>query len=117
MINNNKFDKRLAKLSSEIYLKIAQIDELKGQWAAGALNPQLLGRLKRSVLVTSTGSSTRIEGAGLSDEDIDNLMKGLVMQKFADRDKQEVQGYFELLQNIFDSWQHVRFSENFSALK
>lgn len=113
MIKNRKFEKRLAQLPPEIFLKIAQIDELKGQWAAGAnLNPQLLGRLKRSILITSTGASTRIEGARLSDEDVDKLMQGIAMQKFADRDKQEVQGYFELLQIIFDSWDSIKFSEN-----
>src|SRR3990167_8528014 len=112
MVKNTKFEKRLAQLPSEIFLKIAQIDELKGQWTSGAnLNPQLLGRLKRAVLITSTGASTRIEGARLSDENVDDLVRGTAMQKFADRDKQEVQGYFELLQIIFDTWEHIRFNE------
>lgn len=108
-----KFEKRLVQIPAEILNKIAQIDEFKGRWAAGAnLNPQLLGRLKRSVLITSTGASTRIEGARLPDKDIERLMQGITMQKFADRDKQEVQGYYELLQNIFGSWEHIKFSEN-----
>lgn len=72
----------------------------------------MLGRLKRSTLVTSTGASTRIEGAKLSDEDIENMMRGIGIQKFADRDKQEVQGYYELLENIFDSWKSISFSES-----
>lgn len=113
MVKNRKFVSRLAQFPPEIFLKIAQIDELKGQWTAGAnLNPQLLGRLKRSVLITSTGASTRIEGARLSDKNVEDLMQGVAMQKFADREKQEVQGYFELLQIIFDNWEHIRFSEN-----
>src|SRR5258708_1437228 len=113
MVKNRKFEKRISQIPTEIFLRIAQIDELKGQWTAGAnLSPQLLGRLKRSVLITSTGASTRIEGARLRDEDVDDLMRGIAMQKFADRDKQEVQGYFELLQIIFDTWEHIRFSEN-----
>jgi Fic family protein len=108
-----KFDKRLSQVSLDIVTKIARIDELKGQWSAGAnLNPYLLGRLKKSVLITSTGASTRIEGAKLSDEDIEKMMQGIAIQKFADRDKQEVQGYYELLQNIFESWDSIRFSEN-----
>ena len=42
MVKNTKFEKRLAQLPSEIFLKIAQIDELKGQWTSGAnLNPEL----------------------------------------------------------------------------
>jgi hypothetical protein len=97
----NKFTRRLQNIPTEIWSKIARIDEFKGQWIAGArLNPQVLGRLKKSVLITSTGASTRIEGARLSDEDIEKLMRGISIQKFRDRDKQEVKGYYELLQCI-----------------
>jgi len=108
----NRFNGRLDLVSAEIWSKITQIDELKGQWTGGAnFAPQVLGRLKKSVLVTSTGASTRIEGARLSDEDIEKLMRGLSTQKFTDRDKQEVQGYYELLEKIFDSWEHIPLSE------
>jgi Fic family protein len=110
---NNRWDQRLQRLSAEVWSKVARIDELKGRWIAGArLSPQVLGRLKRSVLITSTGASTRIEGAKLSDEDIEKLMRGISIQRFADRDKQEVQGAYELLQNVFDAWKTLRFSEN-----
>lgn len=113
MTKKTKFDKRIISISPDILTKIAYIDELKGQWSAGAnLNPYLVGRLKRSVLITSTGASTRIEGAKLLDDDVEKLIQGLAVQKFTDRDKQEVQGYFELLKNVFDSWQSIKFSEN-----
>lgn len=116
MLKKSRLDQRLQAIPPEILTLIAQIDELKGQWIAGAkLSPQVLGRLKHSVLVTSTGASTRIEGARLSDEDVEKLMRGIAIQKFTDRDKQEVKGYYELLQNIFESWKHIKFSE--SALK
>ena len=112
MAQNTKFDKRLAQIPSDILTKIARIDELKGQWSVGAnLNPYLLGRLKRSILITSTGASTRIEGSKLSDEDVEKLIQGIAIQKFADRDQQEVKGYYELLQKIFDAWDGVKFSE------
>jgi len=109
----NKFTKRLNNISAEIISKIAKIDELKGSWVTGAqLSPQALGRLKRSVLITSTGASTRIEGVQLSDEDIEKVMRGINIQKFADRDKQEVKGYYELLENIFNSWERLKFNES-----
>lgn len=111
-----RFHARLETIPAEIWTKIAQIDELKGQWTGGVhLSPQVLGRLKQSVLITSTGASTRIEGARLSDEDVEKLMRGISVQKFRDRDKQEVEGYYELLQNVFESWKRIRFSE--SAVK
>lgn len=110
---NYKFNKRLKNLPESIWQLLNQIDEIKGRWIGGAtLNPQALGRLKNSTLITSTGASTRIEGAKLSDEDIEKMMRGLAMQKFADRDKQEVQGYYELLNNVFESWKHIPFSES-----
>ncbi len=110
---SDKFSKRIEQIPSVIVSKIAKIDELKGQWITGArLSPQVLGRLKKSVLITSTGASTRIEGSRLSDEDIEKLMRGISVQKFTTRDKQEAQGYYELLENVFNSWKNLKFNEN-----
>ena len=82
---SSDFSGRIEQIPSNIVSKIAKIDELKGRWITGArLSPQVLGRLKRSVLVTSTGASTRIEGARLSDEDIEKMMRGINIQKFTD---------------------------------
>ncbi len=113
MARKTKFDKRLIQISSEVLTKVARIDELKGQWSVSAnLNPYFLGRLKKSVLITSTGASTRIEGSKLADEDVEKLMFGMAIQKFADRDIQEVKGYFELLQNVFEAWGDIKLSES-----
>lgn len=109
----DNFSKRIEQIPSIIVSKIAKIDELKGQWITGArLSPQVLGRLKRSVLITSTGASTRIEGARLSDEDVEKLMRGITIQKFTNRDKQEAQGYYELLENVFNSWKNIKIDES-----
>lgn len=109
----NRFNARLERVSADIVSKIAQIDELKGRWITGAqLSPQVLGRLKRSTLIASTGASTRIEGARLSDEDVEKLMRGLNIQKFTNRDNQEVKGYYELLENVFNAWKQIKFNEN-----
>ncbi|MEK7165213.1 MAG: Fic family protein [Patescibacteria group bacterium] len=113
MNTQNRLDKRLTSIPAPIWVDIARIDELKGRWTAGSqLHPQVLGRLKRSVLVTSTGASTRIEGAKLTDEDIEKLMRGISIEKFTDRDVAEVKGYYELLQNIFDSWENLSLNES-----
>lgn len=106
-------DIRLANLPATVWPRIAQIDELKGEWRGGAgLGPQLLGRLKRSVLVTSTGASTRIEGARLSDDDIERLMRGADVKHLADRDSQEVRGYLDVLSVVFDTWASIDLTEN-----
>jgi Fic family protein len=111
-----KFDTRLQQIPQEIWLKITQIEVLKGKWEGNTkLSPQILGRLKQSVLITSTGASTRIEGSKLSDEDIETMLRGISIQKFNNRDEQEVQGYYELLENVFNSWESLSFTE--SAIK
>lgn len=109
----DNFSKRIKNIPSAIVSRIAKIDELKGQWVTGArLNPQVLGRLKKSVLITSTGASTRIEGSRLTDEDIERLMRGINIQKFTNRDKQEARSYYELLENVFNSWKGLKWSES-----
>lgn len=109
----NHLDNRLNQLPSSIYPKIAKIDELKGRWAGERnLSPQVLGRLKRSALATSAGASTRIEGSRLSDAEVEKLMRGLTTHKLADRDAQEVTGYYELLQLIFDNYEDIEVTES-----
>lgn len=111
-----KFKKRLlfkAEVANQIYGLISQIEELKGQWKAGVrLSPQILSRLRQSVIVTSTGASTRIEGAKLSDAAVERLLKGLKVQKLKTRDEQEVAGYAELLQNVFEAYKDIVLSES-----
>ncbi|MEN9524246.1 MAG: hypothetical protein RL536_315 [Candidatus Parcubacteria bacterium] len=110
---NKKFQKRLDDLPPDIIQTIDKIDQLKTTWAAGAeLDREVLTRLKKSVLITSTGASTRIEGAQLSDDEVEKLLRGMEVSKFRDRDKQEVLGYYELLNNVFDSYKSIPFSES-----
>ncbi len=108
----NKFDNRINNLPQNIVELIDKIDLLKSKWINGAkLDQQTLSNLKKSILITSTGASTRIEGSQLSDKDVERLMRGLSLQKFKDRDKQEVCGYFDLLKNVFESYQSIPFAE------
>lgn len=116
MTENNQFEPRFANIPAEIWSRIAKIDEIKGRWTGGVnLSPQILGRLKKSVLITSAGASTRIEGANLSYEEVEKLIGGIKVGKWKNRDEQEVSGYYELLKNVFDSWEALSFSE--SAIK
>jgi Fic family protein len=107
----NRFEKRV-NLSQEILQKTAQIDEFKGLWSGSLrLSPQTLGRLKRSVLITSTGSSTRIEGSKMSDEEVARLIQGLKATPPKGRDAEEVAGYADLLGRIFDNWKTLKITE------
>lgn len=111
-MNQNNFNKRI-KLTPAILQKIAKIDEFKGLWQGSLrLSPQILGRLKASVIITSTGASTRIEGSKMSDTDVARLLRGLKSNPPTNRDEQEVAGYADLLGRIFDHFQTLNLTEN-----
>lgn len=108
---NEKFNKRI-KITPEILQKISKIDEFKGLWQGGInLAPQILARLKRSVIITSTGSSTRIEGSNMNDEEVERLLAGLKLKKPKGRDAEEVAGYADLLGRIFDNYKTLKLTE------
>jgi Fic family protein len=101
------------QISPEILSLIARIDEFKGAWRAlGTLAPDRLSALRKVATVESIGSSTRIEGSKLSDREVEKLLSNLAIQSFATRDEQEVAGYAELMDVVFNSWQEIPFNEN-----
>jgi len=110
--NERNFDHRINHPEPHIVAILAAIDEVKGQFRAGLrMTPQAITSLKRSTIVTSAGASTRIEGARLTDQEVERVMEGLAVSKFADRDSQEVQGYLETLQKVFDGFDKLSMRE------
>jgi len=111
--NPRKFDHRIKNPEPHVVSFLTTIDEIRGVFRVGLrMTPQAITNLRKSVLVTSAGASTRIEGSKLSDEEVKKIMQGLSFSKFADRDSQEVQGYLEVLQNVFDSFQTLSLRES-----
>lgn len=97
----------------EIYSLIAQIDGVKNSWKlTSQLLPQTIERLTKSVIVTSTGSSNRIEGNRLTDVEVENLYKNLHVKKFKTRDEQEIAGYLESLEFVFNHYNNITISES-----
>ncbi len=100
-------------ISGQLLKSIAEIDEFKGMWASfGNLAPERLSALKRIATIESVGSSTRIEGVKLTDEEIDKLLSGLDIRSFRSRDEQEVAGYADLMELIFESHTDLSLTEN-----
>jgi Fic family protein len=100
-------------ITPEILTLIARIDEFKGAWRAlGTLAPDRLSALRRVATIESIGSSTRIEGSKLSDREVERLLANLQIKSFATRDEQEVAGYAELMDLVFNSWQDIPVTEN-----
>jgi Fic family protein len=108
-----KFDHRIGNPEPHIVALLGEIDGIRGEFKSGLrMSPQAITNLKKSTLITSAGASTRIEGGKLNDEEVEKIMQGLAVSKFADRDSQEVQGYLETLQNVFDSFQTLPLRES-----
>ena len=101
------------QITPELLALVAEIDEFKGAWRAlGTLAPERLKALRHVATIESIGSSTRIEGSKLTDRDVERLLGQLEIKKFDTRDEQEVAGYAEVMQTIFESWQQIPITEN-----
>jgi Fic family protein len=100
-------------ITPEILSLISATDEFKGAWRAfGTISPERLAALRRIATIESVGSSTRIEGSKLSDREVERLMAGLASQSFTSRDEQEVAGYAQVMDLVFESWQYIPLTEN-----
>jgi Fic family protein len=101
-------------LTTELLRLVGEIDEFKGAWQAfGNLAPDRLATLRHVTTVESVGASTRIEGAKLSDREIDLLLSNLDLGSFRTRDEQEVAGYADATKLAFESWREIPLTENY----
>ncbi|MDP9840635.1 Fic family protein [Neorhizobium huautlense] len=101
------------RITPEILSLIAEIDEFKGAWRAiGRIAPERLSSLRRVATIESVGSSTRIEGARLTDREVERLLANIRLGSFTTRDEQEVAGYAEVMETIFSAYDAISFTEN-----
>ena len=102
----NCMNKRIVKL-------IAEIDEFKGFWRGmDRLAPETLSNLRVLATIESIGSSTRIEGARLSDSEVAAILEGIDTRSFRSRDEQEVAGYADAMRLIHKSYPEIDLTEN-----
>ncbi|MBE7437472.1 MAG: Fic family protein [Spirochaetales bacterium] len=100
-------------ITAEILKFISDIDEFKGKWQATQnLAPDRLSSLKRVATIESVGSSTRIEGARFTDEEVEKLLSKLEQKSFTTRDEQEVAGYADAMDMVFESHESITLTEN-----
>lgn len=101
------------KISPEVLGLVAGIDEFKGAWKAFQnLAPDRLNLLRKVATIEAVGSSTRIEGAKLTDGEIERLLSGVGLAHFRSRDEEEVAGYAEALNLVFESCADIPLDEN-----
>jgi len=100
-------------ITPEVLKLISVIDEFKGAWRAiGRIAPERLSALRQVATIESIGSSTRIEGAKLTDREIERLLSNLGVKSFKTRDEQEVAGYADAMETVFAHWNAIDLTEN-----
>lgn len=109
-----KMDLRSLQITPDLLSLVAEIDEFKGSWRLlKTLNPERLDQLRYVATIESIGSSTRIEGSRLSDQEVEQLLGSVNNQSFSTRDEQEVAGYAEVMEVIFQGYADIPFTENY----
>ena len=75
------------KTNQLIIKKIAFIDSFKGKWLGLDISESIyLKELKQIATIESIGSSTRIEGSTLSNEEVRRLIEDVKITSFKTRD-------------------------------
>ncbi len=112
-------DKYIKKLSFDFPVQqkvlqlISQIDTYKGKWhALEQKENKYLKELRQIAAVESIGSSTRIEGATMTDKEIEKFLSGIQVKNLQTRDEQEVMGYYDTLQLILENYNAIPLTEN-----
>ena len=92
---------------------ISRIERFQGTFEATWFQrPALVENLKQASIITSSGASTRIEGAILSDEQVRELVqKGCRITDISSRSEREVAGYVEALNYVYDHFENLAISE------
>ncbi|MFT7099266.1 MAG: Fic family protein [Rickettsiales bacterium] len=101
-------------ITAELLRLISEIDEFKGGWSAvNDQSPERLKALRRVATIESIGSSTRIEGSKLNDAEVESLLGKISQNSFLTRDQQEVAGYSEVMEMVFENSANIPLTDNF----
>lgn len=102
-------------ITADILNKITEIDNFNGTWHADGLQltKAELKSMKRVATIESVGSSNRIEGNKMSDDEIDKLFSHINKKSFQSRDEEEVAGYADLINTIFENYEDIPLTENY----
>jgi Fic family protein len=101
-------------ISPQMLAQIAEIEAFNAAWQhSNLLKADQLKALRKVSTIESVGSSNRIEGNKLTDAEIEDLLSNLNRQSFKSRDEEEVAGYAQLMDIVFDDYMVIPLSENY----
>ncbi len=111
---NNKLE-QAESLKKILAVKLADIDEYNFKFSLKSqrVDQKQLKELKQISTIESIGSSTRIEGSSMLDHEIKELIEDLEINKLKLRDEQEVAGYYEALDIIYENYDLLNLSESY----
>ena len=109
---------QLLDFDSAVYQQIGQllgiIDTFKGTWKVLTQTQSgYLKELRKIATIASIGSSTRIEGATLTDKEVEKLLKSIKISKLEKRDEQEVVGYYDALEVVLDNLRATPLTQSY----
>ncbi|MCJ7448997.1 MAG: Fic family protein [Bacteroidales bacterium] len=100
--------------NQSILKSISYIDSFKGKWNILEKQENIyLKELRKIATIESIGSSTRIEGAKLTDIKVKELLDNLKITKLKTRDQQEVVGYYDTLELIYENYPNIQLTKNY----
>jgi len=101
------------ELSWNLLNKLSQIDRFDASWSTlEKVEKHNLNSLKSIATIQSVGSSTRIEGSKMNDDQVKVLLDKIEISNFEDRDSQEVAGYYNVLNIILNDPKNIRVSKS-----
>ena len=101
-------------ISPKVLQAVGEIERFQGFWqyTTAKYSPHFVKNLKQTTIITSSGSSTRIEGALMSDKEVEQLIKrNCKISGISSRSEREVVGYVNTLRYIYDNYTEVEVSE------
>ena len=102
------------KTNQRIINLVSYIDSFKGKWnIAEQKENNYLKELRKIATIESIGSSTRIEGVQLTNIEIKELLENMEITKLTTRDQQEVAGYYDVLEIIYENYTDIKISKNY----
>ena len=102
------------KTNQLIVKLISFIDSFKGKWnIVEQRENRYLKELRKIATIESIGSSTRIEGAQLSNSEIKKLLENIKITNLKSRDEQEVVGYYDVLELIFENFKEIPLTQSY----
>jgi Fic family protein len=100
--------------NQSILKSISYIDSFKGKWNILEKQENIyLRELRKIATIESIGSSTRIEGAKMTDIEVKELLDNLKITKLQTRDQQEVVGYYDTLELIYENYTDIQLTKNY----